>query len=492
MKNILKKSFAHILGFTVLFSVLFITACGGSSSSGDGSAGTATLTGSLTDDALDSALAAATVTAAGKTVTTDTDGTFSITGLSAGEDVVVSASKDGYVTNYALANLYRGVQTTLDLSIAPVGTQQTIDATLSNDISDDISTLTIPANSLVTADGSAFTGTATITYTDFDPVVDESFPGDYEGVREDGSVVPVMSYGYVNVVIEDSEGNDLNLGGGATATISYTVPSSLLATAPATIPMWYFNETSGIWEEEGVATLTAGKYVAEVSHFSTWNFDIAYDVAYLDISVTNCLGEVVPNARVKVHEWSSNSWSTVRYTDANGHISKAPIRPDVYLYIDVLKDGDTVTAGHAAVSSGTTAGASVSFTKECPEGTAVIGHYGYDFSTTTSGGPYSDQDGWTNTWGCGDSPTSSGIFWCPSSTNTNAVLKDMGEVTLSSVTTVPTSWDSPIEALQLNHVYVANTNEGYVKFKVLHLMPESWTWDVAVEYELSQGDSFTQ
>jgi len=51
------------------------------------------------------------------------------------------------------------------------------------------------------------------------------------------------------------------------------VPASILGSAPASIPLWSFNEETGRWVEEGSATLQGGEYVGQVEHFSWWNCD---------------------------------------------------------------------------------------------------------------------------------------------------------------------------------------------------------------------------
>jgi hypothetical protein len=56
------------------------------------------------------------------------------------------------------------------------------------------------------------------------------------------------------------------------------VPASMAATAPLTIPMWYFDETDGIWREEGMGVLNGDTYSASVKHFSYWNFDAWFPI----------------------------------------------------------------------------------------------------------------------------------------------------------------------------------------------------------------------
>jgi hypothetical protein len=46
-------------------------------------------------------------------------------------------------------------------------------------------------------------------------------------------------------------GEKVELAEGLPATLTFAVPASMKDQAPATIPLWYFDEDEGIWKEEG-------------------------------------------------------------------------------------------------------------------------------------------------------------------------------------------------------------------------------------------------
>src|SRR5207342_1983487 len=58
--------------------------------------------------------------------------------------------------------------------------------------------------------------------------------------------------------------------------VQIKVPTEMLATAPSTIPMWYFDEQDGTWREEGDASLSGDIYSTTVHHFSFWNCDAGF------------------------------------------------------------------------------------------------------------------------------------------------------------------------------------------------------------------------
>ena len=98
-------------------------------------------------------------------------------------------------------------------------------------------------------------------------------PGaDLMAIANDGDTVPLISYGMVNVEMSDEDGNPLQLKDGCEAYLKYPAPKEF--TSHDTIPLWYFNEESGLWVEEGYSTRQGDEYVGSVRHFTWWNCDI--------------------------------------------------------------------------------------------------------------------------------------------------------------------------------------------------------------------------
>jgi hypothetical protein len=79
--------------------------------------------------------------------------------------------------------------------------------------------------------------------------------------------------GMVVVELRSSTGDLLQVKSGAKVEIRMDVPTHMMANAPSTIPMWYFDEATGYWKEDGEASLEGNTYVAQVGHFSYWNYD---------------------------------------------------------------------------------------------------------------------------------------------------------------------------------------------------------------------------
>lgn len=127
--------------------------------------------------------------------------------------------------------------------------------------------------------------------------------------------------------------------------------------------------------------------------------------------------------------------------------------------------------------------------------TATITHGGFDFSANSQG--YSQAyDGETIDWQPGggthpDFARMENIWWRPAG---NGRTKDMGQVSLSSVTQIPATWDSSptIPPLRVGHVVVAECADGYVKFRVNSVNPDGSDWPAEVEYYFSATTTFDQ
>jgi hypothetical protein len=141
----------------------------------------------------------------------------------------------------------------------------------------------IDANSLAAGpDGKGVPATATLhlralTYDMHNP--QDQLPGDYGGVDNAGKSYRLSTFGSANVDIQDAAGHSFNLAPGKTATIKMPIDPALLAAAPATIPVWHYDTTRGLWLKDGAATRVGNVYQAKVTHFSAVNMDLAFTSA---------------------------------------------------------------------------------------------------------------------------------------------------------------------------------------------------------------------
>ena len=140
--------------------------------------------------------------------------------------------------------------------------------------------------------------------------------GDLAAVRSDNSSVQLVSYGMTDLNMYAENGDKLQLKDGSKAKLTFPIPAGMGENPPASIPLWSFNEQTGLWEEEGSAALQGNVYVGEVAHFSWVNLDYPEDQGTVYGYVKDDTGKILPGVRLNIGQLLT---STV--TQSNGYYS---------------------------------------------------------------------------------------------------------------------------------------------------------------------------
>jgi len=229
------------------------------------------------------------VTINGTTVITDQYGLAQFDDISQTALMLVSASKEGYLTQtyqYSFDAAQENAMATLTLqNINPVS--HIVDSSEAVDITEtELHTkLTLAANSFVDAEGNAVTGEVDITITPIDiRAVDNAFLGGGQALTDSGETVALISTGMADYQFSQN-GSEVSLAEGMSATIEMDLAATTgddgrVFAEGDTIEMWWFDSETGFWIEDGVGTVqvsdtseTGLKLVATVNHFTTWNWD---------------------------------------------------------------------------------------------------------------------------------------------------------------------------------------------------------------------------
>ena len=238
---------------------------------------TTAVAGQITDES-GLPLAGVTVTNAGGTATTDANGLFVIpdAALSNGRTVVI-AKKAGYFNGARAAMATIGKVTYMKLSLAMNAILGTVNATTGGTVNlPSGASLMLSPSGVVTASGAAYSGLVSVSAKHLDPAntnFNSLFAGDLVAQQADGSQTILTSAGVVIAELHGASGEILQPAPGKPALLTIPITPSQRATATSTIPLWYFDETLGMWKEEGVATKFGNSYSANVQHFSAWNYD---------------------------------------------------------------------------------------------------------------------------------------------------------------------------------------------------------------------------
>jgi hypothetical protein len=138
---------------------------------------------------------------------------------------------------------------------------------------EDIGTLTFTfgPNSLVSG-STPFTGTATIEGFQFDLTLPNAIPGDLSA-KFKGADVRLQTFGAFHSQPRDAAGSPLQMAPGKSVDVSMPIHPLALASAPANIPFFSYEESSGFWVEHGELTRVGNNYVGKITHFSEFNAD---------------------------------------------------------------------------------------------------------------------------------------------------------------------------------------------------------------------------
>ncbi|MES2848401.1 MAG: hypothetical protein V4685_05060 [Bacteroidota bacterium] len=204
----------------------------------------------------------------------------------------------------------------------------------------------IPASGVIDAvTKTAYSGTVNVSSYWIDPTasdLDKIMPGDLRGIKENGSLKTLTTFGMAVVELTGNAGQLLQISEGKKAVLNFPLPTAVAANAPTTIPLWYFDEAKGLWIEEGVATKSGNTYIGEVKHFTTWNCDLPNSIIPLSFSLTDSLSNPLSNVHVEITPLTTNSWSHIGgYTDETG-IVNVNVTPNAEYLLQIFSNNCSV------------------------------------------------------------------------------------------------------------------------------------------------------
>ena len=220
------------------------------------------------------------ITLSGRLAFSDENGVFKLEEVDiSSEGSLVIGTKDGYYQTFKFTYAQEGQASYLQIEMVPKEVLTTFPST--EDIVAETNggaLISLPANIIRNLDGSVYSGEVRLSAHWYSPTSDnlaQTMPGDLRGRDSESNSVQLTTYGMMAVELESPQGEKLQLAEGQTARLSLPITVNI---PEQTIPMWYFNESTGIWEEEGTAQHEGDFLVAEVPHFSFWNCDAPFDV----------------------------------------------------------------------------------------------------------------------------------------------------------------------------------------------------------------------
>ena len=288
-----------------------------------------------------------TVTSGTKTTTTNLTGFYQFDQVNVKNgNALVSFSKEGFASVVRAAAFESGKSVRLDAAMTPIEKVTNFTASEGemmnlNDVSVDL------PDGYVDSNGDPYTGTVVAKAVYLDPdnsSFAQEMPGNLIAIRSEGNgggEVQLVSYGMVNVELTTPDGKPLQLAGNKFATICFDIPQKFIDmenedpeyTLPEEIPLWSFNEKTGLWEEGEMAKLSSGRtyYEGKVSHFSWVNLDSPELTAHLKVTVQDKNGNKLANVPIDI------DGQRTFYTDAKGFM-KCDIPAMTKLYVRVASE----------------------------------------------------------------------------------------------------------------------------------------------------------
>jgi hypothetical protein len=274
---------------------------------------------------------------------------------------IVKASKAGHFEAVKGVSIQQGnASYHVRFSMLPLPAPATFSASSGGNVNlNNGGTVVFTPGSIATASGTPYTGPVQVYshyYSPADPNFETTVPGgDLLGIDDDGNNVALVSFGMMNVQLQDPSGNPLNLLPGTTAQLTFPIASSQSAIAPSTIPMWYLDESTSMWIEEGVAVKQGNAYVGTVSHFTYWNCDYPGERANITGTVVDCNGNPVAGAVVTLNgfmnvttnnagtysTWVPSGWS-ITYQLLSSYNSWTPVNSVAITFTAVANQTNTI------------------------------------------------------------------------------------------------------------------------------------------------------
>lgn len=265
----------------------------------------------------------ATVTIGSNTVQTNFKGFFTFKNASVKENfALVKVTKSGFIDGSRVMVPTSGINR-VNIMMIPATTTASINSGTTSTVSLPNGTKVKFDGSFKEASGSAYSGSVNVALYNLAPsnqYLTELMPGSLLATNSGGNARIMETFGMVHVQLTGSSGQKLQIANGHTAEMTVPIDASQASVSPNTIPLWSYDENTGMWNEEGSAVKVGNTYVGTVSHFSWWNCDAQFPQAILKVTVKNPAGQPMVNTKVTLKR-SSQAYETYGITDNLGTVT---------------------------------------------------------------------------------------------------------------------------------------------------------------------------
>lgn len=248
-------------------------------------------------------IAGALVKTGGTMVSTDNNGVFFMENATVNEGFgYLRVTANGYVTS-GRALLPTSGTNKVEIMLLSADVTATVNSGVAETVSLPNGTQVNLSGDYIDENGNPYSGTVDVILDYLDPAsqdIDTVMPGMLYAEDASGDERYLETFGMISVELRDNSGNELNIDPNSPAELRFPLDPALQGVAPATIPLWSFDDVLGYWIEDGEATLQGNEYVGEVSHFSFWNCDAPFPVEDFCTTLLDPSGNPLTNTLVTI------------------------------------------------------------------------------------------------------------------------------------------------------------------------------------------------
>jgi len=283
----------------------------------------ASFVGKVTD--LDgTSISGAQVSIGAQTTTTNSEGVFQVQSVSVDEQyALVKVSKSGFFKQFKNLIPRADKANLIIIKLIPRNFNGSFNTNEGGEIAlDGGGRIEFSSGDLQTYNGESYSGevfVATTYLNPTDPLLETYTPGSFLGVRNNDELSVLTSFGMVGTELFSENGQPLDLAPGSFARIEFPIQNEYADAAPQVIPLWFFDENTGIWREQGEAEIQDSRYIADVGHFTFWNVDIPSSPARISFQVLFNDEQITSN-NVKVTVTRPSGGSSYSYLPLDGYV----------------------------------------------------------------------------------------------------------------------------------------------------------------------------
>jgi len=241
---------------------------------------------------------------------------------------VLTFESEGYVPVHKIVPMNLTGRMSLNVLMAEMAPFENVSQTgYSGKAGNDEVSISFSKQSFVVKGTNSTTDEVSVSLTYFDPTNEDDisvFPGEFEAMQ-DGESVPLESFGFAKLMVQDASGRSMDLAPGKNATLKMKI-SGDGASAPDTMPLWYFDDNAGYWVYKTVAKKTGSSYSGYYYEgkidtvASWWNCDMTFERSWFDLifddflfnkDFTNSNWRLLWDVAGLVYEpidWAQNVW----------------------------------------------------------------------------------------------------------------------------------------------------------------------------------------